>query len=72
MPFCTGCGRRTDPDESGLCDRCLSDEWRELRQRANVWDVDGLRTTVDERPLPKLPQLKSQLCATRGQVTRSG
>jgi hypothetical protein len=60
MPFCPDCGRPARPDESGLCDRCLSDEWRELRRRANVWDLDGLRASVDERPLPTPPRPASR------------
>ena len=60
MRYCDGCGRPTTADESGLCDRCLSDEWTEIRRRANVWDVDGLRARVDERPLPKPPRRKAQ------------
>jgi hypothetical protein len=32
MTDCEGCGRPTMPDESGLCDRCLATEWRELRR----------------------------------------
>ena len=43
MPFCTDCGRRMTPDECGLCDCCLSDEWIELQRRAKLWDVDRLR-----------------------------
>ena len=60
MPFCSDCGRRMTPDESGLCDRCLSNEWSEIRRRANVWDVDHLRVSVEDRPLPKPPRRKSQ------------
>ncbi len=59
MRFCSDCGRRIIPDESGLCDRCLSDAWSEVRQRGNVWDVDGLRASVEDRPLPK-PRRKPQ------------
>ena len=60
MPFCETCGRSTIPDESRLCDRCLSTELREIRRRANVWDVDTLRANVDERPMPKPPRRKIQ------------
>ena len=65
MPFCEPCGRPTIPDEPGLCDRCLSNEWSEIRQRTNVWDVDTLRTSVDERPLPNPPRRKFQARAAR-------
>ena len=56
--FCDGCGRRTLPNASGLCDACLRDAWSELRQRANLWDLDALRATVDERPVqaPRTPR----------------
>jgi hypothetical protein len=53
MTFCSACGRHTMPDESGLCTACLAEEWRELRQRVNLWDVDGLRARVEDRPLPR-------------------
>jgi hypothetical protein len=58
--YCEGCGRPTLPDESGLCSRCLADEWTEVRQRANLWNVDALRAQVDERPLPKPPRRRSR------------
>jgi hypothetical protein len=66
MRPCDGCGRPTIPDESGLCDACLAHEWRELRQRANVWDLDGLRARVDERPLPKPPRRRNAQVAAGG------
>ena len=72
MSFCEACGRPTIPDESGLCDACLSDEWRELRRRANVWDLDGLRATVEERPLPKPPRRNPEPLAARGHVAGGG
>ena len=53
MTYCEGCGRPTMPDESGLCDACLSDEWSELQRRANIWDPNGLRASIEERPLPR-------------------
>ena len=57
---CEGCGRRTIPDLSGLCAACQADEWRELSRRANVWDVDTLHATTDERPVPKPRPRKSR------------
>jgi len=60
------------PDESGLCNGCLSREWSELQRRANRWDVNGLRATVDERPLPTPPRRRSRPGATRDLVTGGG
>ena len=59
MPFRQTYGHPTIPDESGLCDRCLSNEWSDIRQRANLWDVHQLRASVEDCPLPKPPRRKA-------------
>ena len=63
--LCEGCGRRTTPDLSGLCDDCLSDEWRDLRRRVSVRELDGLRASVIERPLPAPQQRRIKATAAR-------
>ena len=62
---CEGCGRRTTPDLSGLCHACLSDEWRAMRQRATLRDLDGLRAAAVERPLPEPQQRRIKATAAR-------
>ena len=53
MVYCDQCGQLMYEDASGMCPICLSETWSELRTHANLWDLDALRATVDERPLPK-------------------